>query len=162
MVSIGEECDDGNSATDDGCTACVVDCDAGDIKDPSSFHCYHFVDLKAHWQAAENDCVVWGGAPGLGHLVSIHSAQEQNLVQKLGEGHERWIGANDFATEDNYAWTDATSFGFDNWRSGEPNNNGHNGGEEDCAEIEHDGRWDDQPCDKTKRYICERSAAGAP
>ncbi|MFP6686071.1 MAG: lectin-like protein [Polyangiaceae bacterium] len=162
LIDAGEQCDDGNGEADDGCASCLVECDPQDVKDPKSHHCYHFVNLKAHWQAAENDCVVWGGAPGLGHLVSIQSADEQKLVKNLGDGAERWIGGADIAVEDNYTWTDGSIFAFENWRSGEPNNNGYNGGEEDCAEMEHDGRWDDQPCEKTKRYVCERIAAGAP
>ena len=160
VLSADEECDDGNTADADGCTSCAVDCADGDLKDPVTHHCYRFVELKAHWQAAENDCVAWGGPTGMGHLVSIASAEEQELVQQLGSGTERWIGATDIATEETYVWIDGTPFGFDNWRSGEPNNDGTNGGEEDCAEIEDDGRWDDQSCDKAKRYICERSAVG--
>lgn len=162
FIDVDEECDDGNSEVDDGCASCVVECDPQDVKDPTTHHCYHFVSLKAHWQAAEHDCVVWGGSSGLGHLVSIQSAEEQKLVANLGDGAERWIGGADMTVEDNYTWTDGSVFAFENWRSGEPNNNGYNGGEEDCAEMEDDGRWDDQPCEKAKRYVCERVAAGAP
>ena len=161
-VGGSEECDDGNAVDGDGCSSCVVDCDTQDHKHPVTNHCYHLVNLKAHWKAAESDCNVWGGAPGLGHLVSIQDKQEQDFVQNLGSGYERWIGATDVMVEKQYEWIDGNVFVFDNWRKGEPNNNGINGGEEDCAEIEADGQWDDQPCEKTKRYICERSAAGVP
>jgi cysteine-rich repeat protein len=162
LVDAAEECDDGNTVDGDGCSGCLVDCDGAELKHPVTNHCYRLVKLKAHWQAAESDCNVWGGAAGLGKLVSIQSKFEQELVQNLGSGHERWIGATDAAIEGQFAWSDGSPFGYDNWRSGEPNNKGNNGGEEDCAEIEGDGQWDDQPCEKTKYYICERRAAGVP
>ena len=81
--------------------------------------------------------------------------------RELGSGHDRWIGGND-EVQENYILSDGSSFSYENWRSGEPNNDGHGDDPENCAEIEDDGRWDDQPCDKTKRYICERRAAGSP
>ena len=162
FIDAGEECDDGNADGQDGCTSCQVDCDAGEYKNPQTNHCYRLVHQKAHWMAAESDCIVWGGAPGLGHLVSIGSKEEQTFVANLGSGHDRWIGGNDEVQEGNYVWSDGSSFSYENWRSGEPNNDGHGSDPENCAEIEDDGRWDDQPCDKTKRYICERRAAGSP
>lgn len=72
-----EECDDGNAIDDDGCSTCVVDCEAQGVKDPLTGHCYRVFPDPTTWPFAEANCAAWGGAPGLGHLASIADAAEQ-------------------------------------------------------------------------------------
>ena len=67
-------------------------------------------------------------------------------------------GLTDADNEGNWTWTDGTPFNsslFNYWRSkqGEPNN--YNGNE-DCAEITFDGRWNDNNCDVQFGFICKR------
>jgi cysteine-rich repeat protein len=154
-IDAGEQCDDGNGDDADGCSGCVVDCEPTEFKHSTTHHCYRLVTTSERQQAAQNDCATWGGAVGLGYLVSITSADEQTFVQNIGAGNERWIGAGDAAVEGSFEWISGEPWSYTNWRNGEPS-----GGGEDCVEIENDGQWDDQPCDDQKWYVCERGAAG--
>ncbi len=53
-------------------------------------HCYLYVTSKANWADAEKDCNIKGG-----HLTSIHSDEENALIQGLPQGHLIWIGGSD-------------------------------------------------------------------
>ena len=61
-----------------------------------------------------------------------------------------WIGLQDFLREGRWVWNSnlepATYF---NWEAGEPNNDHHHEGGQDCAYIKGGtGQWDDGWCDK--------------
>lgn len=65
-------------------------------------------------------------------------------IRKI-ENEWRWIGTNKPLTEE-----------AKNWAEGEPNNVKKN---EDCVEIyikrtKDSGKWNDEPCYKTKRALC--------
>lgn len=156
-IDVNEECDDANAIDDDGCTACVIDCDvaAGELKAAANQHCYRFVTTQRTWADAEADCVAWGKAPGLGHLASIADATENAFVQAMA-GAGIWIGANDLTTEGVFAWSDGTPFAFVSWAGGEPNDDGT----EDCAILQPNGLWRDTECGNGHIYACERSGAG--
>ena len=73
-----------------------------------------------------------------------------------------WIGLSDADHEGVWKWVDGTRLtGYENWRSGQPNNFG---GGQDCAGIRmgihfdkvYDAEWHDHPCEKKKRFICEK------
>jgi hypothetical protein len=57
-------------------------------------HCYLYVTSKANWADAEKDCNIKGG-----HLASIHSDEENALIQGLPQGHLIWIGGSDAGLE---------------------------------------------------------------
>lgn len=156
-IDAGEECDDANAVADDGCTACVIDCDiaAGELKAAANHHCYRFVMVQQNWSVAEADCVAWGKAPGLGHLASIADATENAFVQAMA-GAGIWIGASDATTEGVYVWSDGSAFAFDAWAGGEPNDDGT----EDCVVLQPNGQWRDTECNNGHVYACERSGAG--
>lgn len=151
-----EECDDGNNDGGDGCTGCGVDCEAGNMKDPATKHCYRYVaaDLKS-FEDAEADCVKWGGAPGLGHLVSITSQVEQDFVNELATQNV-WIGATDKASEGDFVWPEGAPVLYSAYDGGEPNNND---GIEHCVEMNANGPWNDRECAIAQGYVCERGAA---
>lgn len=80
----GEGCDPGGSVTTT-CTNCTVECPDGGRIDPSSRHCY--------W-VASSDAVTNAQAVELcsgGHLVTIGSAREAELVDGLARG-AHWVG----------------------------------------------------------------------
>jgi hypothetical protein len=107
------------------------------------------------WQAARDDCLAIGA-----HLVVIETPAEQVVVGVLAGDFaparpDSWIGAHDLNVEGTFEWVNGSPFVFDNWRAGEPNNQGT----EDCALIEGDNparEWDDRRCSNGLPYICER------
>ena len=47
--------------------------------------------------------------------------------------------------------------GYDDWFPGQPNNDG---GEQDCMQLygNYHYHWDDNECEKTNPFICEKSS----
>jgi hypothetical protein len=124
-----------------------------------SGRCYRFVAARAAWEAAEADCVGWGG-----HLASITSPEEHDFVKDLvlrelpdaGAGDGVWIGLNDRATEGAWVWSSGEAFGFDAFATGEP---GLNDPDRNCVfqyGPVHKGTWDDFKCLVAGEYVCER------
>ena len=76
-----------------------------------------------------------------------------------------FIGLTDLATEGTFVWDDGTPLGYSNWHTGEPNNGGSGGYQEDCAIVAGarvGAQWDDRPCDASEvptsgmfAYLCE-------
>jgi hypothetical protein len=54
-----------------------------------------------------------------------------------------WIGLNDLDQEGQYRWTNANTYLYSNWASGEPNNAGN----EDAVALLNDGSWVDKSVD---------------
>ena len=112
--------------------------------------CYKLLSISKTWQDAENHCQKEGG-----HLTSIHSPEEQNLVVSLHSG-SFWAGGSDLDTEGNWKWTDNTSLSFTDWRKEEPN-----GGEtENCLELirVENSFWNDRQCSDPLYFICKISS----
>ncbi len=113
-------------------------------------------------------------------LVAINSQEEQDFIDAVWreirldatpvENHVgnpeyvAYIGLNDIAAEDQWAWSNGDPVDYVNWCSGEPNNAGN----EDCvvtgwsADYENgpgcpDLGWNDIPCDVAVAYICEQT-----
>lgn len=66
---------------------------------------------------------------------------------------DTWVRASDEAEEEVFQWTNRENVEFTNWNPTEPNNSN---GNEDCVVLCHDGRWNDNNCNKTFNIICER------
>jgi len=154
-----EECDDDNGLPDDGCSECVIDCEPQGAKSPLTGNCFRVFEDATTWPFAEANCAAWGGSPGLGHLASIASAAEQDLVFAL-ISQRAWIGVQDPITEGVYQWSDGTVWNYEHWAPGEPDNTY----EEDCAFMRttDDGGWNDHACGDSEipSYACERRGAG--
>ncbi len=93
---------------------------------------------------AELDCVAIGG-----HLATIKSAATNMIVATLAaNAPAAFLGGTDVAVENAFVWPDGTPVVYTNWRTGEPNNSGGGGYEEDCIVILGllAGVWDDRPC----------------
>ncbi|XP_052080722.1 perlucin-like [Mytilus californianus] len=64
-----------------------------------------------------------------------------------------YIGGSDFFVEGQWIWsTSQTGILAHNWEPSEPNNIGPG---EDCLTVNHDGLWNDVPCDTAVPFICE-------
>ena len=88
--------------------------------------CYTIVEENV-WHDAEAACVSGGG-----HLASIHTAAQAQLVARLCNGAVEptpdnrycWIGFNDEVTEGAWLWADGSDTVYTNWAAPEPNNHG--------------------------------------
>jgi hypothetical protein len=133
-------------------------CEGGDARaiDAASGHCIVYVNAIATWNVAQADCVSRGGT-----LAAPTSAQEVAFVTGLPTMvltlPDIWLGANDGATEGTFTWITGEGLAYTNWRTGEPNNGGTSGVEEDCMVLEADtaGTWDDRPCGREYPHLCE-------
>ena len=104
------------------------------------------------WNDAEADCVSEGG-----HLVSIESLNENNVVYNLrgtgtSFGDDIWIGLNDKAVENSFVWSDGTVSSYRYWSDNKPD------GDSDCTKMISSGKWDDYYCSVfffRHRYVCE-------
>jgi cysteine-rich repeat protein len=164
-IERGEECDDGNVASGDGCVACMVECTAsGEVEDPDTHHCYRFT-LSQSWDKALTDCTGWGG-----HLAAITSDAEIAFV-RLHITERTWIGGNEKAVEGTWVWENGEPWSYAPWNAGEPNDGGGVGGgppdDEDCLEL-YDANdiapygFADSNCPANHVALCERWPAGTP
>ncbi|MED6279313.1 hypothetical protein CHARACLAT_033158 [Characodon lateralis] len=96
-----------------------------------------------------------------GNLASIHDIEEYHEIQRLvmTATHEftvTWVGGSDAQEENQWLWSDGTSFQFTNWCPGEPNNLY----QQHCLTINNAGQkcWDDYQCRSKKPFICAKKA----
>ena len=144
IVQPGEECDDANTLADFTCAGCVVQCPAGQIKDPVTHHCYEIVTaMSVGWDAAQAACVAKGG-----YLAAINSVAENGLLQPSASV-PLWIGGK---RANPFRWLNTDpSCSFLNWASGEPNQTGNH----DCATMQVNGSWITDICNQNHGYVCE-------
>ncbi|XP_036124594.1 asialoglycoprotein receptor 1 [Molossus molossus] len=114
--------------------------------------CYWFSRSAKSWPEAEKYCQLENG-----HLVVIGSKEEQKFVQHHMGSMNTWMGLTD--QNGPWRWVDGTDYekGFKNWRPEQPDDwFGHGlGGGEDCAHFTSDGRWNDDVCQRSYRWVCE-------
>jgi len=113
-----------------------------------------FVAELNTWREAEAACVLLGG-----HLVSIHSSDENERVRSLcaANSAECWIGLTDELREGEWRWSDGTPSDFLQWQPGEPNGNT----QQNFAYLYpttnrwvRGGNWDDQGASKRHASVC--------
>jgi cysteine-rich repeat protein len=159
VIQPGEECDDGNTLTGDGCEACVVVCAAAfEVEDPSTRHCYRADPAATDtWSGARVSCLAWGG-----NLAAIGGDPEQSFVASFLV-ISGWLGGTDAPTEGSFGWSNGASFIYTHWNALEPNDAM---GDEDCIEIYGPEvptapfLWNDVSCAVVLPYVCERPPPG--
>ena len=132
---------------------------------------YLFCNQERAWRAARESCL-----RARMDLLIVNDAAENAFAR--GAGAVSWIGANDLANEGSFSWPMAGSDdrpnggalmgGYSNWLPDEPNNTRRCDGvelpggnclgresDEDCVELNTEGRWNDFDCERGRRYICE-------
>lgn len=80
-------------------------------------HKYVYYADKTTWYAANAFCEAQGG-----HLITITSQEENDLLTFLCGEDDIWLGATDVKTEGQWEWITGEPFEYANWNSGEPNN----------------------------------------
>jgi hypothetical protein len=157
----------GSQSTDggDGCTGCVVDCDAvNEVQHPTTFHCYRLLLDPVTWQGAHAACE----AQGLGFvLANLTTTDEIDLVAQLipnVEEGDAWIAGSDIGAEGVYVWDSGEPWTYTPkmapWYGYEPSDEVLPG-DEDCVQlIDGAGVLNDDACNSNALAICERSPAG--
>nr|Q8WPD0.1 RecName: Full=Alpha-N-acetylgalactosamine-specific lectin; AltName: Full=Alpha-N-acetylgalactosamine-binding lectin; AltName: Full=GalNAc-specific lectin; AltName: Full=Lectin; Short=ApL; AltName: Full=Tn antigen-specific lectin; Flags: Precursor [Patiria pectinifera]BAB78598.1 GalNAc-specific lectin [Patiria pectinifera]BAB85109.1 alpha-N-acetylgalactosamine-binding lectin [Patiria pectinifera] len=125
-------------------------------------NCYRYFGTGKTYDEAESHCQEFTEV-GLGHLASIASAEENNLLLTMWKSVRTtttgglWIGLNDQAEEGNFIWTDGSAVTFTDWATTQPDNYQN----EDCAHMRHeldgDDRWNDIACSRAFAYVCKMS-----
>lgn len=124
--------------------------------------CYYFSIDTADWFTAETTCTSMLGST----LASLTNQDENDFVTERLSGIG-WIGLRDDDNGDNWHWVDGSTFYWDNWGEGEPNNAA---GGEHCGEIDINdnwyyggpGRWNDNACGNPNHYVCKTSVVTCP
>ncbi|KAJ8044241.1 Lectin 1 [Holothuria leucospilota] len=135
--------------------------------------CYRLFHDKLSFADAEDACQLFklidcnGDVLTTGHLASIHSEEEQQFLVSLVtsslpleiDDPSRWdpqvfIGMVVGSSNSVQYWTDGSSFDYNGWFPGEPNN-GPNSGGAIAAGTHSDGFWADVYSTFRWRYICQ-------
>lgn len=118
--------------------------------------CYWFSQSVKPWSEADKDCQLQNS-----HLVVVTSLEEQKFIEKHMGFVPSWMGLTD--QNGPWRWVDGTDYekSFKYWSPHQPDDwTGHGlGGGEDCAHFTHDGRWNDDVCQRSYRWICETELA---
>ena len=111
--------------------------------------CYSLSTYTAEWRDAETACLAQGG-----HLMSVSSSSEQNVITSYLHAADAWIGLNDLQDDGTFQWTDGSIVNYTYWADDQPNDLF----DQDCVSVLEDGsgKWDDNHCTYDKLFICEK------
>nr|UMK70500.1 C-type lectin 2 [Tropidolaemus subannulatus] len=136
----------------------------------SSFNqsCYQVFKQPMRWAEAEMSCT--RKAEG-SHLASIQSLAESAYVAELVSNRTKlsgvclpfgvflcprvWIGLSDPWNNGNWQWTDGSTFGYQSWKQGQPDNFLRN---EYCVELlplTEYLKWNDVSCTSNRYFVCK-------
>lgn len=130
----------------------AMPCVSGDInaEDPATGNCYMLFLGNESWTSARILCEALGGGS---HLVTIGDDAESAFVTNMIGTSDVWIGASDLAEPGTWVWVNGEAFAYQNWDNGQPDSAG-----EHCVRADGDvgGRWHDDSCGDSWRFMCER------
>ncbi|XP_058863254.1 galactose-specific lectin nattectin-like isoform X2 [Acipenser ruthenus] len=118
--------------------------------------CYQYFRGPLSFYCANEFCRSRGCG---GHLASIHSSRENNLVFNLvrrgnPSNPRGWIGGLRFPKTNLFIWSDGTKWNYNYWASNQPDNWQSN---EDCVHFTeyNASRWNDLSCTTPQGFVCK-------
>ncbi|XP_004704841.1 C-type lectin domain family 3 member A [Echinops telfairi] len=115
--------------------------------------CYLASEVSKHFHEANEDCISKGGT-----LVIPRNSDETNALRDYGKQslpgvNDFWVGINDMVTEGKFVDVHGAAISFLNWDRAQPSG----GKRENCVLFSQSaqGKWSDEVCRSSKRYICE-------
>jgi len=115
-------------------------------------HFYLIYDEKVTWKEAVVRCQKLGG-----HLVTVTSKEENELLLELTQKEPCWLGASDEKKEGKWRWVTSEEFEFTG--SFRPDN--HQGKQHYLCLFGSAPAWDDDSASSKHRFICEWEIAEA-
>lgn len=135
---------------DGACPLRQVDCATG-TRSLDGLHCYTATPSATTYAAAETACVAGGG-----YVVEVHSAAEQALLwTTFGGTTNLWMGFEQTATPNVFAWSSGAVATYTNWHPTEPNADASEACTMLTQDLSYAGRWADVNCGTSIRAICE-------
>ena len=172
--SLGEVCDDGNDAGDDGCEPdCTLSCPVVDLADyevdeegePVTRSAAGLAGplgdvVGARYDATSGHCLVavaattWADGQRrctelAGHLWVPDDADENALGSPLVQ-RSAWLGLHDAAGDGDWRTVQGVPAAFTAWAPGDQEAH-----DAFCAYRDPAGRWRDAPCDGLREVVCE-------
>lgn len=88
-------------------------------------------------------------------LATPLNPEENKAVSDIAQYYKTvvFLGVTDERTEGTFRYANRDPIKYSNWSPGEPNQQG----EEDCVEMQLNGKWNDKNCKETRLNICEIS-----
>ncbi|XP_044131110.1 pulmonary surfactant-associated protein A-like isoform X2 [Bufo gargarizans] len=88
-----------------------------------------------------------------GQLATPRNSEENNAILNIAQNYNLFpfLGITDIQTEGTFRYSDGNSITYSNWNIREPNQKG----EEDCVEMQLDGKWNDRRCEEKRLNVCE-------
>ena len=84
------------------------------------------------------------------NLATVNSQDANDAAVSAASGNTVWIGLYDPEADNTYSnWNDGTTYTWESFSSGEPNNGG-----EQCVELHSHGGWNDFPCWQSRAILC--------
>jgi len=135
--------------------------------DADSGHYYQLVTSAVSWDDARVAAEASTFRGMQGHLATITSAHENEVVHGLVSSNAVWLGGSDAGHEGQWQWVSGPEagqgIGFSNWDFGwdyrEPNNFG---GNENALEMYPNGTWNDLDGASALQYIIEYQPSQSP
>lgn len=121
---------------------------------PITGNYYEKIEIDLTWEEAKTCCESFGG-----HLATITSQKENDWVWETFGG-AGWLGGTDVEEEGVWEWITDETWDYENWRRGEPNNDGPDGNEDFLTWGDSRG-WNDSSDTALKsHFICEYEVTG--
>ncbi|MDC0957301.1 lectin-like protein, partial [Flavobacteriaceae bacterium] len=122
----------------------------------------HYYYITTETMSATDGNILVGNNGG--YMATITDADENQWIYDAavasngGNNIRFWIGLTDVAEEGVFLWMDGTTFDYENWHNGEPNNRN---GNEHCVELGrfNSSTWNDEPCTNQKYILMEVDGA---